>query len=300
MITPEARRPEGVSHQNGLEQSIDRYKQSDSFLALSENTRLAYTADLAQFQKYCRTQNISEIRQIESENIRNWRYQLRQAGRTPATINRKRENLSGFLNWAQVERIIPPDFTISLPKYEPVAKRQPRILSAEQVGSLISKAKNLRDASLIFIALATGATITEIVNLNAEDILRTGNGNITIRFNGSMHKVQPRTLVVDKRIGDIITEYEKANRLKPEDPLFRGYTTNRGRLRGRRLTRQAVNLILEGYASKIGIENLNPRMLQNTFIANFAGTRRELDAILGRRKPEPARSTYSPRRLLKI
>ena len=96
-----------------------------------------------------------------------------------------------------------------------MGKRQPGILSDEQVDSLISKAKNLRDDSLILIALATGATITEIVNLNAEDILRTEDGNTSIRFKGIVHKTRPRTSVVDKKVGSVISEHIKDSGLKP-------------------------------------------------------------------------------------
>ena len=296
-MTHEALRPTEVSHQNGLEQAIGRYEQSESFLDLSENTRLAYAADLAQFQKYCRTQDISEVSKIKSEDIRNWHHQLRQAIRAPATINRKSKSLSVFFGWAQAEGIIQPDFTISLPKCKPVEKKQPRVLSAGEADSLISKARNLRDASLILIALATGANITEILNLNAEDILKTGDGNTAIRFKGGIHKTQPRTLVVDKRSGDKITEYIKDSGLKPEDPLLLGSNSQEDG----RLTRGGAHLILKQYRREIGVENLNPRMLRDTFIANFAGTPQELDAKLGRRrKPESVRSTYSPRRLLKI
>lgn len=288
------RRAEEVPYQNGLEQAIDRYKQSDSFLVLSKGTRLGYTADLAQFQGYCQVNAIQTINRLSSRSVENWRDQLRQGGYAPATINRKRASLSTFLNWAQAEGIIRPDFTIGLSKHEPAGKKQSRILSVEQVNSLISKAKNFRDASLILIALTTGATITEIVNLNAEDILRTEDGNILIRFKGGVQKTQPRTLVVGKKAGSRIAEYIKDSGLKPENPLFKGVHGHG------RLTRQGFNFILNEYTPEIGVENLNPRMLRNTFIANFAGTPRELDAILGRRNPEPARSTYSPRRLLKI
>ncbi len=297
MKTPEARQSEVISHQNGLEQTIGRYKQSDSFLDLSENTRSAYTADLTQFQAYCKTQDISEVSKIESEDIKNWYCQLRQAGKAPATNNRKRSSLSSFFKWAQAEGIIQPDFTMSLPRYESVEKKQPRILSAEQADSLISKAKNLRDASLILIALATGASIKEIVNLNREDILKTRNGNIAIRFKGIVKKAQPRKREVDKKAGSKIAEYIKKSRLKPEDPLFKGFRDGYGR---GRLTRVSAHQILERYGGEIGVEHLNPRILRDTFIANFTGSPRELDAILGRRNPRPSRSTYSPRPLLKI
>jgi len=247
-----------------LEQAIDRYKKSDSFLVLSENTRSGYTADLVQFQEYCRTQDISSVRQVESEDIRNWHHQLRQTGRAPATINRKRASLSGFLDWAQAEGIIRPDFKKSLPKYEPIGKKRPGILSAEQVGKLISNARDLRDASLILITLATDARISEILDLNAEDVFSTKEGNHVVSFK---RRKSPRTLAIDKKIGDVITEYKKNNGLKHGDPLFQGYyTRNRGRLTGCRLTRQAVDLMLKRYyGPMIGVVDLNHRMLRNGF-----------------------------------
>ncbi len=285
MTTPEVRRPEEVSRQNGLEQAIDHYKQSNFFLNLSESTRPVYAADLAQFRQYCRTQDILSIGQVKSEDTRNWRNQLAQNGYAPATINRKRASLSGFLEWARAEGIIQPDFAESLPKHEPVAKKQPRILSAEQAETLIIlRAKNLRDASLILIALTTGASITEIINLNAEDIFSTKEGNHVVSFKGGIIRF-PRTLVINKKIGDIITGYKKANGLKPGNPLFQGYVSNRDRLTERRLTRAAVDLMLKRYGREIGVENLNSSMLRNTFIAGFKGNLRQLNETLGGQYP---------------
>lgn len=273
MTTPEVRQPREVPHQNELEQAIELYNHSDFFLDHSGNTHLAYTADLAQFQTYCKKKDISEIRQIKSEDIRNWQDQLRQAGKAPATINRMQSSLSGFLGWAQAEGII-------LPRFEPVMKKQPIILSAEQVDSLISKAKNLRDASLILISLKTGATITEIVNLNAEDILETEDGNTAIRFKGGVKRSQPRTLEVDKEAGSKIAEYIEESGLEPEDPLFPSRYGHE-----RRLTRAgATNAIFRNYAVEIGVENLNSRILRDTFIANFTGTPRQLAEALGKKR----------------
>lgn len=290
-----------TSPHNGLQQVIDRFQRSDFFLGLLEETRSAYAADVAQFQEYLRIQNISEVSKIELKDIINWRYQLKQAGKAPATINRKRASLSGFFNWAQAEGIIQPDFTIGFPKYESIRKRDRKTLSASQVDSLISKAKNLRDASLILIILATGAYITEILNLNAEDILITTNGNTIVRFKGDVRKNQPRVLQISKKAGDKIAEYIKGEKLKPEDPLFSG---RRGKSRHGRLTREGVHLILKHYRKETEIDSLNPRMLWDTFMANFTGTPRERDKILGRRKkPKLARSTqftHSPKEIIEI
>lgn len=282
-MIPEIRRPEGVSRQNGLEQAIARYKQSGLFLKLSGNTQVFYNHDLTQFQEeYCQAHNILSPDQLTPEDVTNWRDQLRQGGYSPATINRKRASLSGFLEEAQAKGIIRPDFKKSLPKYESVGKKQPRILSAEQADSLISKAKNLQDASLISIALTTGATTTEIVNLNTEDILGIEDGNTAIRFKGGIRKTQLRILQIDKRIGSEIAEYIEDSGLKPEDPLFKE------RHKGSRLTRNLVWFMLRDYGREIGVENLNARMLRNTFIAGFPGTEQQLNEVLGRTSFDPA------------
>ncbi|GEM_PF-4147947 len=287
-MIPEIRRPEKVSHRNGLEQAIDRYKQSKKFLELSGNTQVFYSHDLTQFQEeYCQAHNILSVIQLTPEDVANWRDQLRQGGYSPATINRKRASLSGFLEEAQTQGMIRPDFKKSLPKYESVGKKQPGILTAEQADSLISKAKNLQDASLILIALTTGASITEIVNLNAEDILRTEDGNTAIRFKGGIRKIQTRTLQIDKKIGSKISEYIEDSGLKPEDPLFKE------RHKGSRLTRNLVWFMLRDYGREIGVENLNTRMLRDTFIARFPGTEQQLNKVLGRTSFGP--STLFPK-----
>lgn len=278
-MIPEARRPLEALQQNGLEQSIKRYQNFKPFLALPKNTRLAYTADLAQFQEYCRIQGIPSINEMVPEDIRNWRDQLRQDGYAPATINRKVSSLSIFLGWARREGLFQTDLTDALVRSK-IEKSQPRTLTSEQLETLISRAKNSRDSALILIALTTGASVTEIVNLNTEDILKTGDGNVAIRLKGIVQKTQSRKLEVDKKAGSKIAEYIEDSGLKPEDPLFKGF---RDRYGIGRLTRQGVNFILKDYGHEIGVENLNPRMLRNTFILNFTGTPHQLDAVLGRK-----------------
>ena len=59
-------------------------------------------------------------------------------------------------------------------------------------------------------------------------------------------------------------------RLKPEDPLFKE------RHKGSRLTRNLVWFMLRDYGREIGVENLNARMLRNTFIAGFLGQNNSL------------------------
>ena len=46
--------------------------------------------------------------------------------------------------------------------------------------------------------------------------------------------------------------------------------------------------MLRDYGREIGVENLNARMLRNTFIAGFPGTEQQLNEVLGRTSFDPA------------
>ena len=97
-----------------------------------------------------------------------------------------------------------------------------------------------------------------------------------------MRKTKPRTIIVNKRVKDEVLIYINENKLKPENPLLQSYTSIRvGKQLGKQITRQAVNLILNGYGKKIGVLDLNPKMLRQTFIVNFTGSQRELAEVLG-------------------
>ena len=79
-------------------------------------------------------------------------------------------------------------------------KNPQRTLTSEQVEALILSAKSPRDSALILIALTTGAYTTEIVDLNAGDIIKIADGDVAVRFKEGVNKTQPRTLHIDKNI----------------------------------------------------------------------------------------------------
>ena len=114
--------------------------------------------------------------------------------------------------------------------------------------------------------------------MNVEDIIEIDDGSVAIRFEGGIKKAETRTLQIDNKTGSRIAEYIKDSGLKLKDPLFKG---QRGTPR---LTRQGVWLVLTSSGKRIGIENLTPRTLRDTFMANFTGTPRELSEVLGRKR----------------
>jgi len=272
---------EGVNP-NEIRETLGRYLHSDYFIGrgYSENTRQAYSTDLTQFGESCQSHGVLSINTLKPEDVAMYANEVAtQSGFLPATISRKFASLTGFLRWASLEGLVREDLTEVLPKQKRPKRALNRSLTPNQIEDLITEAnsgESFRDASLILLALGTGANATEIVNLNREDVIQVTDDQLGVRFRGLGKRTAPRTILLDEEASAVVGYYLRQKQSEPGDPLFPG------RWQGR-LSRKSFFGIIRGYGTKIGDggEDLSPRVLRNTFIINFQGERSHLAEALG-------------------
>ncbi|MBI2031834.1 MAG: site-specific integrase [Candidatus Levybacteria bacterium] len=263
-MTHEAKRPEALPR-HGLSQTIRRYIDSDDFLrhARSENTRHAYESDLVSFGDYCASSGSGSIETLSNKRIDNWFETMSQSGFSEATLNRKKSSLLGFLHWAAERNLFDTSLLRKpLSNWLEIIKSKPSNgLTGEQLTILLNAAgdqPSLRDAVFIQIALQTGVMLEQIVDLDRRDIVIQENGQMGIRLYNRKdddYDIKP----LDEEAKNVVLGYLTNENTDPDNPLFPGWRHNE------RITRQGLWLILKKYRAIIGVRNLTPTTLRNTY-----------------------------------
>ncbi|MDP3996041.1 MAG: tyrosine-type recombinase/integrase [bacterium] len=278
MVLDERRKPGENPQQTELDRTISQYKQSEEFLALSDNSRMAYSGDLAQFQRFVAKVDVTRIQELTPQHVADFFIYLHLTGLTPSTIERKKTSLSNLINFIQRDEPAGQNLKKGIPFFQrhESSSRQTASLTTEQQSSLINSISNQRDGVIVSLILQTGLRIGEVVALNAEDIQETAEGKYAVVIHGN----HSRVLDLSEGLSNEILDYIEGNKIKEDEALIRRITSTR-KLTEKRLSRQGVWLILKTYGDKIAVD-LSPTALRETFIKNFKGTPRELDIALGR------------------
>ena len=235
---------------------------------LSKNTVAAYRRDLSKFTKYLDEENLS-ISQLKSGYISKFTEILRIAGLSDSSIARHIvaiRSLFEFLSKDQgIENIAKE---INPPK---IPKRLPKALTIGDIELLIAAngddVAGIRNRALIEILYATGARVSEIVQLNIGDISSSDGGTITIKVcgKGGKERLVPVGTFAQLALEQYLTR-ARPSMLKSsqQDALFLNEK------RGTRLTRQSAWQIVMSAAEKAGIQrDISPHALRHSFATHL-------------------------------
>ena len=140
---------------------------------LSDNTLQSYKRDIIQYQNYLEENGINYAK-VSKEDIKAYLNYLKQIGKKPSTISRNLASIRSFYQFSIRNKKIKNDPTedVQSPKIE---KRVPSVLTAQELELLLEQPKDVdlkgtRDKAMLEFAYATGMRVTEIINLNIEDV----------------------------------------------------------------------------------------------------------------------------------
>ena len=226
-----------------------------------------YTTDLLDFFHFLRAKEINSLKEVDKHVLRDYLSHLMEQGFVKASIARKLSAIRSFYRYLLREEIIStnPVATTSSPKLD---RRLPSFLTIEEMGRLL-KAPDLstplgqRDLALMELLYASGLRISELANLNVEQV-NLDSGEIRIWGKGSKERV----VLIGKPAANALNAYLNEGRPKllgkrKTNALF----VNRY---GQRLTERRVQRILGKYASIAGIDKrVHPHMLRHTFATHL-------------------------------
>ena len=250
----------------------------------SNNTIVAYRNDLGQFAQFLTEQlgrtawNLVSKQDLDAyvDCLRNEREYA------SATVARKVAAIKSFFQHLISEKMLKDDPTATLDSPK-VRRYVPTSISEEDVACLLrapqehKTVRAVRDSALLELLYATGMRVSEVVDLDVEDV------DLDERHVQCANRKRIRRIPIHKRAAHALGQYIEDGRRKllrdeSETALFLNH-------RGRRLTRQGLWLIIKKYVKESGIDPaVTPHTLRHSFATHLlrgGADVREVQGLLG-------------------
>ena len=247
-------------------------------LSLSENTVNSYCSDVDKFFEYwANLGDVSNIRSVDSENIKGFISQEMEKGLSKRSQARLVSSLKAFFKFLVNESIIEldPCVLIDSPKIKPYL---PEVLSQDEVVRIIesvdlSQPEGHRNRAILETLYSCGLRVSELVNLKYSDIFFDQE---FLRIIGKGNK--QRLVPLGRPAADAIRIYLQTRSLLPvkkgsEDNVF----LNR---RGGRITREMVFLIVKKSAAEAGVDKIiSPHTFRHSCATHLVENGADLRAV---------------------
>lgn len=242
---------------------------------LSDNTLQSYRRDINQFEEYLEGNDLNYLK-INEEDINDYLNELKKMGKKTSTVSRNLATIRSFYQYLiRVKKVKNnPTTNIQAPKIE---KRVPNVLSSEEVELLLEQPKDIdlkgtRDKAMLEFAYATGMKVTEIIDLNIDDI---NFEESTVKCStGKKERTIPLGTLAEKALKEYV---EDARPILIKDESNRSLFVN---MNGSRLTRQGFWKIVKYYKEKAHIEKeITPHVLRHSFATHLLQNGADLKSI---------------------
>ncbi len=243
----------------------------------SNNTVSSYMRDIRQFSAWLPHNEETDILNVTQSNISDYLSGLHDQGKSGATVSRVLASLKNFYAYLVSTGFLefsPVSSEIHVDRGE---KKLPQILSGKEVELLLSQpsssdAKGFRDKAMLEVMYATGIRVTELIDLNVDDVnLELGS----LKCSGAK---KSRTIPLYPAALRALTVYVKEVRMTMvADPTEKALFVNVG---GSRMSRQGFWKILKFYQAKAGIEkDITPHTLRHSFAVHLLENGADLGSL---------------------
>jgi integrase/recombinase XerD len=241
---------------------------------ISKNTHLAYSRDLQRFKVFMDGIGKELIQDISREDISAFLISLKnqkdgKLSISATTTARILVSVRGMFSYALKEKVIINDPSAGI-KPPRIGSRLPKAISTQDVTRLLNSLKgdnpsNLRDRAILEFMYATGARISEVVDLDVDDLDLTDN-TVVLTGKGNKQRVVPLGSYATKSLEDYLVRGRPALiGIKVESgtsAVFRN-------ARGGRLSRQSAWNIMGNAAKLAKLENVTPHTLRHSFATHL-------------------------------
>lgn len=242
---------------------------------LSGNTTAAYRRDLERFFHYLSI-NQFNLEQVTPEELIGYISWLRGRANTEfkigeSSIARNVISLRSYFTYLAKEHdYLNPTLNFHPPK---IPKRLPKALTVDQIMSILEISGDdlisLRDRALLELLYATGARVTEMINLNTTDISTMKNDDsqvttIRVKGKGGKERIVPIGSFGLTAVNDYLTRSRPTlSKVLTQKALFLNQ-------RGGRLTRQSAWSIVASRAARAGlVEVVTPHSMRHSFATHL-------------------------------
>ncbi len=260
-----------------LERAVDAYARHISIeRGLSEHTIAAYRRDLSGYVGWLRTQGVTETEDVTTDLVGAFIAERAAAVPPPAatSLARLQSSVRGVHRFLVREGIAEHDPSDRLrPPKTP--QRLPKALPYDQVVALLDAAGpapgdaadtdlvRLRDRALLELLYATGARVSEVTQLDVDDL---AHGDVLrVRGKGSKERIVPvgsyARAAVDAYLARARPELSRRGKATPR--LFLG-------ARGAPLSRQSAWLVIQQAAERAHLSaHVSPHTLRHSFATHL-------------------------------
>lgn len=216
----------------------------------SAKTIKNYNGVITSFLKCC---DDVDVIHITPETITRWKMSMEARGMSPATMRNYLIRLRKVLQFVKKRGLNVIDFDlIDLPKLPPT---QPTYLESDEISQMLSVITSVRDRAIVACLFSTGCRISELLNLNRDDI--HDNKATVVGKGGKLG-----TVYFDDRARAYLNLYlsQRGDRLKP---LFISS-------QNRRITVSRVQQLLHEYADLANIDkNVTPHVFRHSYASDL-------------------------------
>jgi len=253
----------------------------DRFLAhltherrMSAHTRAAYRRDLTRLEKFCARRAIREWTALDNAQVRAFAAAEHSQGLAPRSIQRRLSAVRAFFEFLMREGCcaMNPGHEVRAPK---MSKRLPTTLDVDQMGRLLEfRADDMlstRDKAILELFYSSGLRLRELVGL---DLPSLDLQDRTVRVDGKGGRT--RIVPVGRFAAAALAAWlrERATLPKRLDAaVFVGRS-------GRRLTPRAVQLRVNTWARRMGLEmHVHPHMFRHSFATHLLESSTDLRGV---------------------
>lgn len=239
---------------------------------LSPNSISAYRRDLGKYLRYLTDAGLTEYSQVRLTDLAAFTRTLAEL--KPASTARTLSTVRGLHRYLYDEERLERDVSVELipPK---IPARLPKALTVDQVNQLLAatdgdEPDRLRDKALLELLYATGARISEVVDLDVDDLIGGSTDGTTAEVvrltgKGSKQRIVPVGSFARAALDAYLVRARPlyASRGRSTPALFLG-------ARGDRLSRQNAWLLLQAVAERSQLSaHVSPHVLRHSFATHL-------------------------------
>lgn len=242
----------------------------------SANTIASYMRDIRQFSQWLRNNENTDVLDATQLNISDFLAHLENEGRTGATISRNLASLKNFYAYVVSSGFLEktPVTEIRIDRGE---KKLPQILTGREIELLLAQpvcvdAKGYRDKAMLELMYATGIRVSELIELNVEDVLLEQG---IIKCNSAKKsRIIPLYPAALKALSGYLKDIRSSMLASPDEPaLFVNIS-------GVRMSRQGFWKILKHYQESAHIEKeITPHTLRHSFAVHLLENGADLGSL---------------------
>ncbi|HYP26869.1 MAG TPA: site-specific tyrosine recombinase XerD [Blastocatellia bacterium] len=241
---------------------------------LSQNTLIAYTADLEKLRTFAETIG-KDLLTIERGDITAFIQHLSRSGLEPKSIGRTLVTVRSLYKFLLLDGHLKrdPSVNIDTPKSW---QSLPKFLMTDEVERLldspdVSTDAGLRDKAMLELLYATGLRVSELVSLKVSD-LNLDLGYLITLGKGSKERTVPMGQSAVGWVRKYLGVRHRLLKTKTSNLLFLGS-------RGQAITRQAFWKTIVAYGEKARIGHITPHLLRHSFATHLIENGADLRSV---------------------